>query len=506
MAEKQKSIARERRKAKRLAEKIIHTSGGRFSVCERCGKTFEQVYRPKHGVYTQFKMCGTCRMHHAHGASKATIEYVPHPKQQLIHDSPARFKLIAAGARFGKDRCCIMEFIKKFAEMLSEDRGPDLIPSVHGWLIAPTYQLARQIWREMKAYFPRAWTVNILESDKVIETINDGIIEVKSADDPNYLVGVGLDIVLITEAARIPRLDEVWANIETRLMSPGRGPGGKGGIALINSTPHGRNQFYKMWRWGQKDDPAYDPEWESWRFSSFENPYLSKKDIAYLKRMQNRYPERIYRQELLADFLAEGNSVFPTAEDCAIYSGDGRPEPGEIYVIGYDPARSVDYSGVVIRNSKGEAVRIEQWTGKPWTVQMDEIAYLSRYYNYALVVMDRTGLGETLPEALAQRGIDVEPLYISNPEKEKMVNHLAMLIEQKIICYPNMEALINELKDYEYTITKTGTIKYSSSTSSRHDDLVTAMYLAYKDFNIPEMDLPFMGLFGGIEKKAVGVW
>jgi hypothetical protein len=495
-----------KRKAKRLAEKIIHTSGGRFSICERCGKTFEQVYRPKLGVYTCFKTCETCRVNKRYNSSRAVIEYTPHPKQQLFHDSKARFRLLACGARFGKDRCCIMEFIRRFAEMLSEDRGPELIPSVHGWLIAPTYQLARQIWREMKAYFPRAWTVNILESDKVIETINDGIIEVKSADDPNYLVGVGLDIVLITEAAKIPRLDEVWANIETRLLSPGRGPGGKGGLALINSTPLGRNFFYKMFRWGQKDDPLYDPDWESWRFSSFENPYLRDKDLEYIRRMEKRYPERIYRQEILAEFLAEGNSVFPTAEECAIYDGDGRPEPGEIYVIGYDPARSVDYSGVVIRNSRGEAVRVEQWTGKPWTVQMDEIAYLSRYYNNALVVMDRTGLGETLPEALAQRGIDVEAIYISNPEKEKMVNHLAMLIEQKLIKYPNNDVLINELKDYEYTITKTGTIKYSASSSHRHDDLVTAMFLAFKDFNVPEMDPPFVGLFGGIEKKAVGVW
>jgi hypothetical protein len=406
------------------------------------------------------------------------------------------------GARWGKDRCEIMEFIQKFAGMLSEDRGPEMVPSVHGWIIAPVYQLARQVWREFKAYFPREWVRNIWEADKMIETVNDGIIELKSADDPEFLVGVGLDIVLITEAARIAKLDEMWANIETRLMSPGRGPGGKGGLALINSTPRGRNYYYKMYRWGQKGDETYDPDWESWNYPTFDNPHLAKKDLQQIEKMRKRYPERIFNQEILAMFLAEGNSVFPTAEECATYKGDGRPLPGEIYVIGYDPAKSIDHTGVAIRNSLGQCVMVEQWTGVPWTLQLDRIALLSQRYNYATVVIDKTGLGETLPEALTQRGVNVEPVHFTNLIKENMVNHLALLIEQKSICYPELPGLINQLQDYEYTITKTGVIRYSASTSHKHDDLVTALMLAYKDYQTPDLVLPFMGLLGGIGKHA----
>lgn len=939
-----KSKGRAVRKSERIATKIEQTSAGKAGICKKCGEPFAQVWKPGEGVYTSFKNCGNCRMEQARGQAKAEIPYTPHAGGQvLVHASEARFKLIAAGARWGKDRCMIMEFVKKFCEMLSEDRGPDMIPAVHGWIIAPTFALARQTWRELKAYFPREWIVNIWESDKMLETVNDGLIEVRSADDPNMLVGVGLDIVLITEAARIARLDEVWPNLETRLMSPGRGPSGTGGVALINScvvgdtiiytekgmteiskisdmrkpkgyescglkiagyhgkpqvavdfyyngfsetkkittragyclegtpnhpirtmnkegmaewkrldevkegdwipvrrgmnywgsdddisgfvyankrlrpkdhgedvdlskmtpelaylmglilgdgyvdykqgkaviahsdeehetiefllgqphklqfnykhkqhteacskrftaflewygfkpgikakgktipdrlfaapkwvvanflsglfdadghsktrngrvgyhssseklikqvqqlllnfgiisrlakrlagptkrvkvysliwsldispkdslifykeigfrlsrkqnnqhliveatsrkhsaqdgvpmqtdrisrilkgawyknnkgpnglfgiknqkmvgyqrirqilnicscsdatddiailegmcrenyywdqiktvedgyaetfdfvipvthafvsnglishnTPRGRTFYYNMFKWGQKDDPDYDKDWESWQFASFANPHLSTKDKAYLIRMKNRYPERIYNQEILAIFLAEGNSVFPTADDCAIYTGGEDPEIGESYIIGYDPARSIDYSGVIVRNSRGQVVRIEQWQGRPWTRQMDDIAFLSRHYNYAHVVIDRTGLGETLPEALMQRGLSVEAVYMSNAEKEKMVNNLAMLIEQKFVTYPKHDTLINELKDYEYAISKTGTTRYSASTKSRHDDLVTALFLAFKDFNNYEMELPFVGLLGGIPR------
>ena len=45
------------------------------------------------------------------------------------------------------------------------------------------------------------------------------IIEVHSAYDPESLVAVGLDLVTITEAARIADLEDVWSNIEGRLNS-----------------------------------------------------------------------------------------------------------------------------------------------------------------------------------------------------------------------------------------------------------------------------------------------
>lgn len=483
-------------------DKIISTSAGRYSLCEQCGSTFEQDWMPNRGFYTTYKRCTKCRMNIARGKETAVIDYTPHEKQQVVHDSNARFKLMMCGARWGKDRCSIMEYIQKYAGMLSEERPPSMVPAVHGWVVAPNFTLARQTWRELKAYFPQEWVVNYWETDKTIQTINDGVIEIRSADDPDMLVGVGLDIVLITEAARINRLEDVWANLETRLMSPGRGPNGTGGLALINSTPRGRNYFYTMYRWGQEDDPMYDPKWESWRFPSYTNTYLTEHDIDFFNSLRKRYPDRVYKQEIEAIPLAEGNSVFPTADNCAVYEGPEDAQPHRTYTIGWDPARSADFSGVVIRNNVGEAVKIYQWTGRPWSVQVDEIERLAREYNYAHVVIDATGIGDTLPEQLIKRGISAEGVFFTNPLKEQLVNHLAMLVEQESIKYPNNEVLVNELKDYQYFLTQTGVIRYSASTSARHDDIVTAMMLAFRDYNQPQHELPYIGLFGGVKKKT----
>ena len=483
-----------------------NTVAGKYTGKCVCGNPIEQIWREKYQNWTNYDRCSECRAKVGSeancGVSRANIVYTPHSGgQQLVHASDKRFKLICAGSRWGKDRCSIMEFIMKFAQMLSEDRPSDLVPKVHGWFIAPTYLMARQTWREFKAFFPREWVVNFWESDKMVETVEGGIIEIRSADDPDMLVGVGLDIVVITEAARISKLDEVWTNIETRLLSPGRGPGGNGGVALINGTPKGRGYYYRMYTWGQEDSPYYDPDWESWSFTSWDNPHLTTRDKNYLERIMKRYPERIYRQEILAEFLAEGSSVFPRADSCAVYTGPSEPQVGEIYTIGYDPAKEVDYSGVVIRNSFGEAVKVIRWTGMPWPLQIENMVNYSRRYNYAKVTVDKTGVGDTIPSQLMQHGVEVDPVHFTNPEKERMVNHLAMLIEQQAISYPDDDALLNELKDYQYSVTKSGLIRYSASLQRGHDDLVTAMMLAFRDYNQPQVTLPFMGVIRGIRKK-----
>ena len=116
--------------------------------------------------------------------------------------------------------------------------------------------------------------------------------------------------------------------------------------------------------------------------------------------------------------------------------------------------------------------------------------------------MDRTGLGETIPSQLTKRGMEVEDVFFSPKEKENMVNNLAMLIEQHRISYPKFEPLLLEFKDYQYSISpKTKSISFGNASKTGHDDLVTAMMLAYKNFDIFEEGLPYMGLISGVKKK-----
>ncbi len=419
------------------------------------------------------------------------IDYEPHSGgQRLVHESQARFKVLICGARWGKDRCLINEFIVKFAQMLSEqDRPTTLIPRVHGWLVAPTFPLAKQMWRELVHFWPRQWRVNKNEAEHRLETVGGGIIEVKSADNPDSLVSVGLDALLMTEAARVKDMETTWSYLRGRLSSPGRGPHGTGGIAMINSTPKGRNYLYQMFQWGL--DERF-PEWESFQFPTSSNPYIHPKEI---EEAQRTLPERLFRQEFLGEFLEDSGEVFANIDD--ISTGvTQEPEPGRVYKAAWDPAQRNDYSAFGIRDDRGVQVLRERWTGLPWTIQLNKVEAYCKLYNNAHLDMDSTGLGETLPEAVAQRGISVTGHFFTNAFKEQMVSHFSLLCEGRDVILINDKPQKEELKAYTYSFTKTGKVSFHHPVGG-NDDLVTMLLLLYRDYNALTSTLPYIGLLLG---------
>lgn len=418
------------------------------------------------------------------------LAYEPHPGQEAFHNKLVRFRVLNCGNRWGKDRASLMEAIRLHAEMLSENRPDTLVPRVMGWLVAPTFRLARQLWRELIKFMPPEWVVNINNAELQMTTVMDGLIEVKSADDPDSLVAVGLDWVVITEAARINNMEEVWANIRARLSSPHRGLRGKGGYAILNSTPKGMNEFYRLYQFGQ--DPNM-PEWQSWTFPTSDNPYVSQQEIEDAKRT---LPDRLFRQNYLAEFLTDGGEVFANVDE--VCSGIRQePEPNMSYRAAWDPARVGDFSGFSIRNDKGEQVVLERWTGIPWSRQLDKVEYYCKLYNYAPLDIDRTGVGDTLVEAAQQRGLSAEGHFFTSQFKELLVNNLSLLMEQKAITLIDNETLKSEMKAYTYTMNKNGKVSYSHPPGG-HDDLVDVTMLNFKDYTNSAISMPYMGMLLGV--------
>ena len=73
-----------------------------------------------------------------------------------------------------------------------------------------------------------------------------------------------------------------------------------GGKVLFISTPKGYDKFYELWS-------KQDPEWRSWRFTSFDNPHLDKKFIDQAKKDMD---EDTFGQEILAEFKKYSGLVY----------------------------------------------------------------------------------------------------------------------------------------------------------------------------------------------------
>jgi len=519
-----------------LAEEVKKNTG----ICQDCGKVFTQGFkidsRTGRKIFNNYKYCNKCRMLISKKSevktAKVSIKYQPYPWQQKFHSSTKRCKVISGAARTGKDRSCTMEFTNKFIQMLNEDRDYTYVPKVHGWIIAPTYRLAGQLLREIMNTFPRELVVNYDKESYTIDTINGGLIEFRSADDPDSLVSVGLDIVWITEAARIKQFDIVIGNITDRLDSPGRGPNGTGGLLLVNSSPRGRTFFNEVCRWGIEGGKKQRPNWETFYVSRWDNPYFAnlrnkvyddridkwveRTDDPYLadKRtyeedlMLSR-SDRQYREDILGLPSDDAGSQFPNFREQAVidkpslskdelreYIRDIKtPKPYCTYSIGYDPAKSIDGACVVVYcEQTGEVVELMQLEKIPYNVQINVyIKELVKKWNYAIVRYGKTGLGEALEDIFKLAGI----AYIAYPEqgrnKERLVENLTTLIKSDKYKIHNVddtaEKAIRQFEDYGFDISDKGkTITYSNMTAGGHDDFVSASYFAVADVTAGNVD------------------
>lgn len=228
------------------------------------------------------------------------VGYKPHPRQRLFHESEARYKIPICGRRFGK------------SVMAARDLAPKLfLPNRRYWIVGPTYDLGekefRVIWddliiklgmgkdRDVKRAYSKA------QGNMAIEFPWGTRLEVRSADKGESLVGEGLHGVIMSEAAK--HTEDTWDRFLRPALTDFRG------TATFPTTPEGQNWLYKLWKMGR--DPTF-PDYESWQFPSWENPYVyplgvNDPEIIQTKRTT---PEEAFMQEYAADFTSFTGKIY----------------------------------------------------------------------------------------------------------------------------------------------------------------------------------------------------
>lgn len=213
-----------------------------------------------------------------------------HPAQVQIALNDSRFKVIAAGRRFGKGVLTIGEMFVRASRgqkcrWISPSYASDSFQA--GWNMASYLQQKipgverRQMRKEFS--FPRF--------------PGGGWIQFRTAEEPDGLRGEGLDFVNFDEAAHVKGLEDIWdLCVRPSLMD-------RQGHAWFISTPKGHNYFstlFKRGRDGEKD-------WASFQFATGDNPHIAKDEI---KSMRRGMPLLVARQEVDAEFVALAGALF----------------------------------------------------------------------------------------------------------------------------------------------------------------------------------------------------
>ena len=226
----------------------------------------------------------------------AKFEITYHKKQEeIFFESDARFKIIAKGRRFGLTR----GFANYVIDVMLDGVSPVLwVDTIYGNIDRYVERYFMPILKKM----PK--TLWKYRSNKIDLKIGNSVCDFKSADNPENMEGYGYALIIINEAGIVLKNRNLWYESIMPMLLDQKGD------VLIGGTPKGKtvkrtnekHLFYEMY---QKGDPSLslrikDSNWESFNFSSYDNPLLDKKEIDDLAK---EIPPGLREQEIFGKFV-----------------------------------------------------------------------------------------------------------------------------------------------------------------------------------------------------------
>lgn len=368
--------------------------------------------------------------------------------------------MVNCGRRFGKTVLC-----------------QDLVidPALEGYPVAwfaPTYKLLAEPWREIRRTL-KPITRSSNATEKRIELITGGSIDMWSLDDQDAARGYKYKRIVVDEAAMVKKLEEAWQAAIRPTLADYQGD------AFFPSTPKGMNFYWQMYQWGQ--DPEMK-EWMSWTMPTSENPYIESSEI---DAMYRQMPERLFQQEVLAEFIEDAGVVFRHVRDCATATEQKEAEAGHTYVFGVDWGKLKDFTVItVIDKTAKQEVFKDRFNQIDYQVQLQRLQALYERFKPYKIIAEKNSMGEPLIEQLYRSGMPVEAFLTTNDSKAAIIDSLALAFEKGAIEILPDPVAIAELQAYEVERLPSGRFRYNAPEGF-HDDCVMSMALAWSEVSKP---------------------
>lgn len=370
------------------------------------------------------------------------IENTPHPAQQKVLESDARFKVLMCGRRFGKS---LISQIISIQNAASKKRVA---------YITPTYLLSKIFFTELIKALPQViYTAN--KSDLIIDFISDGSIRFFTGENLDSLRGLKFHLVIVDEASYIPNLEEGWQNSIRPTLTDFKGS------AIFLSTPKGKNFFYSLFI---KNEPA----WQSFKFTTYDNPHIDKDEIDDARR---QLPHAVFEQEYMANPMENAANPFGSEhinKCCKQLS----LMPTEYW--GVDLAKSVDWTVIVGMDVGGNVTQFHRFQ-KDWMQTKQHI--IDTIPKHKPIIIDSTGVGDAIVEDLQKHFSFMHGFKYTSTSKQQLMESLASSIHKGEISYP-AGSIKDELEVFEYVYTATG-VRYNAPQGF-HDDCVNALAMCNK--------------------------
>ncbi len=378
------------------------------------------------------------------------IDVHPHPGQAEVHKNQARFKVLAAGRRWGKTRLGVNECLEIAAA------------GGRAWWVAPNYKMSEVGWRPLRRIGGKIGA-EIRKVDRQIVLPNGGEVTVRSADNPDTLRGEGLDYIVIDECAFVP--EEAWTEALRPALSD------REGGAIFISTPKRRNWFFRLYQQGLNGDG----NWKSFQFPTSANPYIAPAEI---EAARETLPADIFRQEYLAVFLEGEGAVFRNINACIHAPDPCGVHEGHQIMAGVDWGKHDDFTAISIgcRDCRVEIAH-DRFNKIDYAFQRGRLETVFRKYNVQRAMIELNSIGEPNFEMLQRDGLPVMGFQTTATTKPPLIENLALALQSEDWQFQPDPIWTGELEAYEMKVNPVTNRTTYSAPEGMHDDTVVARAL-----------------------------
>jgi hypothetical protein len=333
------------------------------------------------------------------------------------------------------------------------------------------------------------------ERELFIQFENGSMIECRSEENPDQLIGEGLDLVVLAEAARLK--ERTWHQYIRPALAD------RQGRALFSSTPRGFNWFHEFYLKGQETGNPDHAWWSSWTIPSRMNPILPAEEIEEARR--NSSPEA-FAQEWEAKFIAYGGLVFPEF-DSDVHVRSHIYNPMLQTSLWIDPGSAAPYAVLLVQITADEEVHVldEIYRTQHTTAEIIRTAE-AKWGQYILndfgnpreemsVVVDKAAAEAVATWRLRgyrtrsekpftiRRGIEVHHMFLRDP-----IRSIGALIVPRITYDPKCLNAIKEHGLYHYPDTIRQRVEVNASENPVDVDNHTLDAVRYGYYNyFPEL-------------------
>ncbi len=381
-----------------------------------------------------------------------------HPAQSQILAEAKRFNVLKCGRRFGKT-----ELTKELAIQPMLDGGV-----VGYW--CPTYKDLADVWSEIKNTLFQI-IKHKDEQLKQLTLITGGHIDFWSLEDPNSGRGRKYKRAILDECEKARNFKQAWnETIRATLVD-------YEGDAWFMSTPKfGRTYFKELAKFKEQYD-----NWNSWTFTSYDNPFLSKSEIDQARAQLDHLT---FRCEFLAEDVDVVGKPFAYCFDKDRHIQECHYDPEAELMLSFD--FNVDpITAVAAQNIDGQLRFIKEFKLSNSNIYELCDRINSEYQNtnpLYLITGDATGKARS---AITKGNLNYyyvikEKLNVSNGQlKVKSINPAvsdsrvlmnSMFQNYNVIIDPGCEGLISDLKYVE--VDDQGDIMKDRSSETRKADLL----------------------------------